>query len=721
VLEEGAGHPDVEDQGVGLIHRGEDGLGQAETLKLSAVFVHGKSFADDIAGRPLKPSQDIERRSIWRVGPESTWTTVVPVVFIIVSLLSLVLLPLVVARRTATMRDEISRLAEPARSSANEIQMDLSSELDKIIAWQVTGQDNFRRDYFARVRRQEENRKKLVELLPKLDDERSKDLSALFVQTSRWHAAVGQGELMTRRLPAEVFLNRVFENHPPYEASLQAASQLELELQSGIEQRLKSIRTTEKLNLYLTIFLTLLALISALLVSGLGRQMRLLAREAMKRRLEAEREANEARAAREGAEREERRAAFLGAAGQELAASLDYQQTIATLARLIVPNLAEMCVVDSAEQDSTIRRVAVVHRNPEDEARFASHIGATREQVPEALVRIMQSGEPALVGTASALYEYLTGEPDGEGRTMILLPLVSRGQSIGIAGAISAAGKPFTRDDLPLFAELARRASLAIDNARLYLESQQAVRAREEVLAIVSHDLRNPLSAVTLGGSLLKMSESLADEDREQVETIEASAKRMSRLIEDLLDVTRLEGGKRLPIEPMTVSPAELLDEAANLFRAQASVASVTITYDADSAMPPVRADRHRVMQVMSNLIGNSMKFTPAGGRISVCAKLVGEEVLFSTSDTGPGIPREHLGHIFNPYWQAKRTERLGAGLGLPIAKGIVEAHGGRIWVESEPGRGTDFYFTLPVDTEALTSTAGSGERRSHSAPRTSE
>jgi signal transduction histidine kinase len=669
----------------------------------------------------LKQSQDIERRSIWRVGPESTWTTIVPVVFIIVSLLSLVLLPLIVSRKTERMRDEISDVAEPARQAANGIQTGLSNELDKIIAWQVTGQDNYRREYLALVQQQELNRQTLSRLLPQLDEELSKDLTELFVQTSRWHAAVGQGEFISRDLPAEVLLTRLYESHPSYEHSLKAASDLEMKLQQGIESRLKSIRDTQQLNFYLTTILTILALVSALLVAGLGRQMRLLAREAMQRRLDAEREANEARVAREAAEREERRAAFLGAAGQELAASLDYQQTIATLARLIVPNLAEMCVIDSTEQDSTIRRVAVVHRNPEDEARFAGIVGSVNEQVPEALVRIMQSGQPALVGTSSALYEYLTGEPGGDGRTMILLPLVSRGQTIGIAAAISASGKPLTRNDLPLFAELARRASLAIDNARLYLESQQAVRAREEVLAIVSHDLRNPLSAVTLGGGLLKMSESLAEEDREQVETIEASAKRMSRLIEDLLDVTRLEGGKRLPIEPATVSPAELLAEAENLFRAQAAVAQVRMIYEADPHMPPVHADRHRVMQVLSNLIGNSMKFTPAGGRISMRAKLVSEEVLFSTSDTGPGIPPEHQGHIFNPYWQAKRTERLGAGLGLPIAKGIVEAHGGRIWVESEPGRGTDFYFTLPVDTEALTSTAGSGARRSHSAPRTAE
>jgi len=126
-------------------------------------------------------------------------------------------------------------------------------------------------------------------------------------------------------------------------------------------------------------------------------------------------------------------------------------------------------------------------------------------------------------------------------------------------------------------------------------------------------------------------------------------------------------------------------------------------------------------MQVLSNLIGNSLKFTPAGGRIATRASLDGESVLFAVSDDGPGIPAEHLGDIFSPYWQAKRAERLGAGLGLPIAKGIVEAHGGRIWVESEPGKGTRFYFTLPVDESALTTAEGSAERRSRSAPRRGE
>lgn len=645
-----------------------------------------------------------------------------PVVFIIVSLLSLVLLPVIVSRKTARMREEISRIAEPARQSANQIQMDLSAELDKIIAWQETGQEQYRHRYFELVRRQEENRRALERMLPGLDDDLGKDLTALFAQTSKWHQSVNNGELMSRLLPREVLITRMYESHPAYEQSLTAASDLELELQTGIEARLQQIRNAERLNLWLTIVLTLLALTSALLVAGLGRQMRLLAREAMKRRSDAEREAREARAAREAAEREERRAAFVGAAGQELAESLDYEQTITTLARLIVPNLAEMSVVDIADQETSLRRAAVAHRNPEDQERHSAMIGTVRSEVPEALVRMMHSARPVLVGSASALYEYVTGEPDGEGRTLVFLPLVSRGQSIGIAAAVSPSAKPFTAEDLPLFGELARRASLAIDNARLYLESQQAVRAREEVLAIVSHDLRNPLNAVMLGASLLRTSPGVSEEDREQVETMEVSARRMARLIADLLDVTRLEGGKRLPIEPESVEVSELVGEAEELFRAQAAAASVRLEGDVADALPPVRADRHRVMQVLSNLVGNSLKFTPPGGSITLKATLRDDDaVLFTVSDTGPGIPNEHLNDIFSPYWQAKRAERLGAGLGLPIAKGIVEAHGGTIWVESEPGRGTTFYFTLPVDAEALTSAAESGERHSRSAPRTGE
>jgi signal transduction histidine kinase len=176
----------------------------------------------------------------------------------------------------------------------------------------------------------------------------------------------------------------------------------------------------------------------------------------------------------------------------------------------------------------------------------------------------------------------------------------------------------------------------------------------------------------------------------------------MSRLIADLLDITRLEGGKRLPIEPERVEVETLLQEAYELFKAQTAAQQITLRCEVVPGTPPVHADRHRVMQVLSNLIGNALKFVPEGGIISCRAESAMREVLFTVADNGPGIRREDIGRIFSPYWQSERAERMGAGLGLPIVKGIVESHGGKIWVESEEGRGTRFYFTLPVDDTSL-------------------
>jgi signal transduction histidine kinase len=179
----------------------------------------------------------------------------------------------------------------------------------------------------------------------------------------------------------------------------------------------------------------------------------------------------------------------------------------------------------------------------------------------------------------------------------------------------------------------------------------------------------------------------------------------MQRLIEDLLDVTRLEGGKQLPIDPAPLDVGSLFDETYELFKSQAATSEITLQSHVDEGVKFVHADRHRVLQVLSNLIGNAMKFTPAGGIVSYRAEpRDSKSVQITVSDSGPGIPKENLGDIFNPYWQAKRTARLGAGLGLPIAKGIVESHGGRIWVESEPGNGTKFFFTLPVAAPSIAS-----------------
>lgn len=638
-----------------------------------------------------------ERRSIWRVAPDSTWTTVLPVGFVIVSLLSLTVLPVVVGNHTARMRREIMSVAEPARRAANEIQLDLSAELDKVIAYQVTAQTQYRDDYRRLLEEQLRDYEILRRLGPLLGDDVNRDLVTLINETQRWHAGITGGELLARQLPAEVFMTRLFERHPAYDHALRSASALETDIQRAATDRLSKIRDAERINMSLTIILTLLALTSALLVAGLGRQTRLLASEAMRRRQEAEREAGEAKVARAAAEREERRAAFLATAMQELTSSLDFDRAVSTLAHLFVPNLAEICAIDLLEPDGTLRRSAVAHRDENRERELQAQVGRIIAEVREPIAAVMKERETKLIGQASDLISYLLGSPTEEKRSLMVIPLVSRGQTLGVATAAAPAGKVFTRDDALLAAELARHGSLAIDNARLYHESQQAVRARDEVLAIVSHDLRNPLNAITLAASLLQTGEALAGENREQLDTIDLSAKRMSRLIEDLLDVARLEVGKQLPIGAESVDVEPLLRETYELFKAQAANSSITLQHHVADNLPPVYADRHRVLQVLSNLIGNAMKFTPPGGVITFRADPKDGHVLFTVSDSGPGIPKENLKDIFNPYWQGKRTERLGAGLGLAITRGIVESHGGKIWVESEPGQGTRFYFTLPV------------------------
>jgi signal transduction histidine kinase len=167
-------------------------------------------------------------------------------------------------------------------------------------------------------------------------------------------------------------------------------------------------------------------------------------------------------------------------------------------------------------------------------------------------------------------------------------------------------------------------------------------------------------------------------------------------MIQDLLDVKRMESG-RLAIDAKPESPVGLINDTIDMLRPLAAGSTIRLEANVDEALPNVLADSARIQQVLSNLVGNAVKFTPRNGRISVTAECADGEVRFGVIDTGPGIPAEQLPHIFGRFWQAKPSDRRGIGLGLAIAKGIVEAHSGRIWVESNVGLGSTFYFTLPT------------------------
>ncbi|MBI5544201.1 MAG: PAS domain-containing sensor histidine kinase [Deltaproteobacteria bacterium] len=221
---------------------------------------------------------------------------------------------------------------------------------------------------------------------------------------------------------------------------------------------------------------------------------------------------------------------------------------------------------------------------------------------------------------------------------------------------------------------------------------RRAIRARDEVLGIVAHDLRSPLSVITMQASLLRRCDT---GPQRPADVIERSARRMNRLIEDLLDVTRIEAG-HLAIRKRRLRPEQLVAEAMEANQALAASAGIELRLQRTSDCPDVLADGDRLLQVFANLIGNALKFTPAGGSVTSGVASRGDQALFWVADTGSGVSEADLPHLFDRYWQADPRERRGSGLGLPIAKGIVEAHDGRIWVESAVGRGCTVFFTIP-------------------------
>lgn len=253
--------------------------------------------------------------------------------------------------------------------------------------------------------------------------------------------------------------------------------------------------------------------------------------------------------------------------------------------------------------------------------------------------------------------------------------------------------------------EAERERALALEQ-QLRSQAERATRARDEVMAIVVHDLRNPMntiltSATIIGYSLEKQAEraigsqALSTDIKTCVEAIQSSVKSMDRLIYDLLDVSRMEAGS-FSIQQTHVDIGALLEETLKLCQSQARAKRITLSAEIPAGLPPVNGDRDRLDQVLSNLLGNAFKFTPEGGRVMVRARKVDDSVQITVEDSGPGIPAADLPHIFDRYWRGDRASRDGAGLGLAICKGIVDAHGGNIWVESTVGRGTTFWFTVP-------------------------
>jgi PAS domain S-box-containing protein len=424
--------------------------------------------------------------------------------------------------------------------------------------------------------------------------------------------------------------------------------------------------------------------------------------------------------------RMEQQQRFLAEGSAALATSLDVETTVEAIVRLTVPAVADGCVLEvwSPEGDDDVSRTVAAAGSAEQRERLRRrYLAGRRDPAAGVVTAVRRTGRPRRVNPATETPTDGSGElvrmlREVGARDALVMPVKERGSVLGALTLVSWQ-REFDDHDVELAGEFARRAARALDNARLYEASRRASRARDEVLSVVSHDLRNPLSGITMCASVLLDPEPPPPESvRSMAEVIRESAEWMGRIIQDLLDVSRIEAG-RLALERAPVQAAEILDAIQDLMRLQVEDADKTLVVERDAELPPLDADRARVLQVLMNLIGNAVKFTSAGGKITVDTTLLADAspddgepmptayVRFRVRDTGVGISDSHLPHVFDRFWQVHATGRAGAGLGLAIAKGIVEAHGGSIWAESTLGEGTTFAFTIPAVRQDASTAAG--------------
>jgi PAS domain S-box-containing protein len=430
-----------------------------------------------------------------------------------------------------------------------------------------------------------------------------------------------------------------------------------------------------------------------------------------RKRIEQQREQFiRAEAARSAAEASERRSAFLAEAGSMLAATLDYGRTLINISRLAIPTFADWCFVYMALEGTDISSALIAHVDPEKEY-LAQQVEIRPEDLSSdtlPVVRVFQTGTPELFDDISE-EELRNTIPDDQKfealkllglRSAVVVPIPGRHSVMGVIGFASPKAGRYTSTELIFAQDLARRISLALENARLYREAQEANRAKDEFLATLSHELRTPLNAI-LGWTQILRSKRLDEVTTARAfEAIERNAKSQAELIEDMLDVSRIITGRlRLELRPVRLS--EAVEAAVDSVRPTAEAKAVRLECELEPDGGVISGDQHRLQQIVWNLLSNAVKFTGAGGFIQVRLEYSLSEARLTVSDTGKGISPAFLPYVFDRFRQAEtmvsRTAS-GLGLGLSIARHLVELHGGVIEASSEgEGQGATFTVTLPL------------------------
>jgi signal transduction histidine kinase len=417
-----------------------------------------------------------------------------------------------------------------------------------------------------------------------------------------------------------------------------------------------------------------------------------------------------AESARREAEAAQHRSAFLADASTRLASTLDYEKTLASVARIPVPELGDWCFVVTSGDENTLASSAVFHADPQKRElaqTLFSHDAATRPPLP-AVMDVFRTGSPILLHDISSetldvmipVTEHRVILRSLGCQSALLLPLFTRQVITGVLGIVAGLQGRYSAPELSLAEDLARRVSLTLENVQLLREAQNANRAKDEFLATLSHEIRTPLNAILGWIEVLRRKRVDEVTSVRAMEAIHRNAKVQADLIEDMLDVSRIITG-RLRLEFRLVEIETAIEAALDAVRPAAEAKGVRLECTVEPVGARISGDAHRLQQIVWNLLSNAVKFTPLGGHVRVSLHRDDLNLRLTVSDSGRGIDPQFLPFVFERFRQAEAaTSRKygGLGLGLSIARHLVELHGGTIEAASEgEGKGATFTVSLPV------------------------
>lgn len=425
---------------------------------------------------------------------------------------------------------------------------------------------------------------------------------------------------------------------------------------------------------------------------------------------ETQRARKEAEQARDDARETANRFAFLAEASTVLAASLDYTETLRSVARLAVSRIADFCVIDLFEDHAEARRVAAAHRDASLDAQLGQQ-NALPLRPGSPLDQVLRSGKTQLVEDVNEQYMLLLARSLGDldvlrklsPRSLMIVPLVSRGSTLGAITFVSTERR-YEASDTSLAEELARRAAVGVDNARLYRTALVASQAKSDFLAVMSHELRTPLNAILGYADLLHMGvpEPVPAAAQDQLQRILAATRHLLQLIEEILTFSRLELGRE-EVRIEEVDLAAVIHDVVTMTQPMIKDKHIRLEAHGPPEHTLVRTDARKLRQILINLLSNAAKFTDQG-EITVGSRIENDRMIVRVRDTGIGIPAEHLEHIFNPFWQVEQDAKrrvTGTGLGLSVSRQLARLLGGDIRVESASGQGSTFTVELPATARA--------------------